>query len=281
MKIDELQKLLEEGRKEMNEQLANAKTRCDNMKLEIDGLKTENKAEDRGGDEAVIKAVVDAIVQNVVCISAMEIEKDNEDMVKRNCEKMKDLNEKIRKLEAESKKQEKEFKDQARKSKSEIIKLKQKWDKQISMKNKTIEYVKEKMEADKARIKGLEEKIKSDVNRAKVSEMIGYHGYPGYAPLPNPHRILEAVDDRIQEKSTEWTKTLKKIMTEIETLKEMKKSSDNVKSENDTKSDNGNQEEWTTVEGKKKRKSDKNVTVKVMKSKNGNYWVSMIIKKKS
>ena len=60
-----------------------------------------------------------------------------------------------------------------------------------------------------------------------------------------------------------------------------KKSSDNVKSENDTKSDNGNQEEWTRVEGKKKGKSDKNVTVKVMKSKNGNYWVSMIIKKKN
>ena len=131
----------------------------DNLRLEIDGLKTENKAEDRGGDEAVIKAVVDAIVQNVVCISAMEIEKDNEDMVKRNCEKMKDLNEKIRKLKAESKKQEKEFKDQARKSKSEIIKLKQKWNKQISMKDNTIEYVKKKMEADKARIKGLEEEI--------------------------------------------------------------------------------------------------------------------------
>ena len=57
-----------------------------------------------------------------------------------------------------------------------------------------------------------------------------------------------------------------------------KKSSDNVKSENDTKSDNGNQEEWTTVEGKKKRKSDKNVAVEVMKSGRGNYW---IIKKKS
>ena len=236
------------------------------------------------------------------------------------------------------------------------MKLKQKLDEQISMKDNTIEYVKKKMEADKARIKGLEEEIKSSKNREKVSEMIGY-GYPRYAPLPNPHRILEAVDDRIQEKSTEWTKTLKTIMTEIKTLKEMKnlkemnvkanerksrdkdvkrktdekkkklhevvkrgvnsdnsiqndrkskgqsykdavesdkdkkfnksdqrkekKLSNNVKSENDTKSDNGNQEEWTTVEGKKKRKSDKNVTVKVMKSKNGNYWVSMIIKKKN
>ena len=333
MKIDELQKLLEEGRKsvkELNEQLANAKTRCDNMKLGIDGLKTENKTEDGGGDEAVIKAVVDAIVQNVVCISAMEIEKDKEDMMELNCDKMKDLNEKIRNLKTESKKQKKEFKNQTRNSKSEIMKLKQKLDEQILMKDNTIEYLKKKMEAAKARIKGLEEEIESYKNREKISA------------------------DIIQLRDAELGKTLKKIMNEIGTLKEMKnlkemnvkanerksrdkdvkrktdekkknlpkvvkrdvnsdnsiqndrkskrqsykdavdsdkdkksgksdqkKSSDNVKSENDAKSDNGNQEEWTMVEGKKKGKSDKNVTVKAMKSKNGNYWVSRIIKKKN
>ena len=63
--------------------------------------------------------------------------------------------------------------------------------------------------------------------------------------------------------------------------RKFKKSSDIVKSENEVKSDNENQGEWTVVGKKKKKgKSDKNVTVKVMKSKNGNYWVSMIIKKK-
>ena len=71
--------------------------------------------------------------------------------------------------------------------------------------------------------------------------------------------------------------------------RKFKKSSDIVKSENEVKSDNENQGEWTVVGEKKKKgkkqsekgKSDKNVAVKVMKSKNGNYWVSRIIKKKN
>ena len=60
-----------------------------------------------------------------------------------------------------------------------------------------------------------------------------------------------------------------------------KKSSDNVKPENNAKSDNENQGEWIIVERKKKKgKSDKNGVVKVMKSRHGNYCVSMVIKKK-
>ena len=56
-----------------------------------------------------------------------------------------------------------------------------------------------------------------------------------------------------------------------------KKSSENVKPENNAKSDNENQGEWIIVERKKKKgKSDKNGVVKVMKSRQGNYCVIII-----
>ena len=54
-----------------------------------------------------------------------------------------------------------------------------------------------------------------------------------------------------------------------------------MKPENNAKSDNEIQGEWIMVERKKKKgKSDKNGVVKVMKSRHGNYCVSMVIKKK-
>ena len=84
MKIDDLQQLLEEERqsvKKMDEQLTNAKTRWNNLKLEKDELKTENKSlkaqicdklesvdvknhvetENECRDEAVIETVIDVI----------------------------------------------------------------------------------------------------------------------------------------------------------------------------------------------------------------------------
>ena len=164
----------------------------------------DNSSKMQDDGKAVVKSVVDAIVQNMIRIA--DSNEKNADMMELNCEKMKHLNEKIRKLKAESKKQEKEFNDQARKSKSEIIKLKQKWDKQISMKDDTIEYVKKKMEADKAKIKGLEEEIESYKNREIISA------------------------DIIQLRDAELGKTLKKIMTGMKNLKEMNVKTDGRKS---------------------------------------------------
>ena len=70
-----------------------------------------------------------------------------------------------------------------------------------------------------------------------------------------------------------------------------KNSYDIGKSENDVKSDKPNRGEWIVVDKKKKKKkkkkkseikkSDKNGTVKVMKSKRGNYWVLTVKKKKN
>ena len=228
------------------------------------------------------------------------------------------------------------------------------------MKDKTIEYLKGKIEPYEEEIKSLEKKINGYKNREKVSEMISYPTeYLGYAPsLPDPNGILKAVDIRLQEKEAKFGETLKAIMTEMENMKKMnieanerksgdkdvlikkrntdgkkkklhnvvkrdvnsdnsiqndgkskgrsyaavtksandvkfgksdqrkiwkkKKSSDNVKPENNANPDNENQGEWIIVERKKKKKgkSNKNGVVKVMKSRHGNYCVSMVIKKK-
>ena len=161
------------------------------------------------------ETVVDAIVQNM--ISKIEIEKDRADMMKLN-QKKKDLSEKNRNLKAESKELKKKLNGQIWNLKSESKKMKQRINNEISMKNNTIEYLKRRIESYEEEVKSLEKKINGYEIREKVFEMIGYHGYPGYAPVPNPHGILKALDVRIQEKSTEWTKTLETIMTEIKKI---------------------------------------------------------------
>ena len=225
----------------MDEQLTNANTRCNNLRLEIDKLNAKNgrlkvqireklesvdvknhvKTENEYGDEAVIETVVDVVVQNM--ISTIEIEKDCADMMKLNQKEKKDLSEKNRHLKAESKKLKKKLNGQIQNLKSESMKMKQKFNDQISMKNNTIEHLKRRIESHEEEVKSLEKKINGYKNREKVSEMINYPtGYLGYAPsLPDPNGILKAVDIRLQEKEAEFGETLKAIMTEMENMKKM------------------------------------------------------------
>ena len=83
------------------------------------------------------------------------------------------------------------------------------------MKDKTIGYLKRRIESYEEEIKSLEEKINGYKHREKVSEIIGYRtGYLGYAPsLPDPNGILKVVDIRLQERTTEFEETLKTIVT--------------------------------------------------------------------